>query len=282
MEDDIDDEYQSIQGQISEDGNISVSGTGHRGTIFWKLSFRGNASSATTMHLTGVQNNRAGCVIDLSNTKPAPNSRAGLEVAAQTAAASNIDTILLKGLPKGEIADLWKTWLPSMPLQEKQFCEIINKFANDLVKANNDRNGLEYAVVHRRRAQDLSNLLPAGSIQNWIVHYLEVRLAPDGSAAVTFQPPCKGLIGSNSCKGEPNERRGLIPQDSPFYRELEKFESGSFVILSGTLPAIEEREGPPQAFLNPPPGTGCVGNKTEEELFVLEPESIFKLVQPGH
>lgn len=76
--------YELTEGTVKPDGTITASGQGQRRDrpVRWTAQFSGKASS-TEMRLTGTRSRGRPCSMELSNTRPAPYSLAGLEIARQ-------------------------------------------------------------------------------------------------------------------------------------------------------------------------------------------------------
>jgi hypothetical protein len=162
-------------------------------------------------------------------------------------------------LPINERADNWILRAPAIPIQQHQFCRIIDRFHDDLAQVYRVRNDIRRNTLYRDRQADLASLLPNGSFENWLVRVVEVTQAPDGSAAVLLQPPCRVMLGSDACQRNGSEIRATVKPDTPLYRELGRVGNGDFVAVSGiVLFAQQEQRGqalPQYAMYQP--GTHC-------------------------
>ena len=105
-------------------------------------------------------------------------------------------------LPVTERADSWIVRVAAIPIQQQQFCRAIDKFHDDLAQVYKVRNDIRRNTLYRARQEDLATLLPNGVFENWLVRVIEVTQAPDGSAAVLLQPPCRVMLGSDACQPE--------------------------------------------------------------------------------
>jgi hypothetical protein len=142
-------------------------------------------------------------------------------------------------LPLSENPRDWMMRVSSVPVQQQQFCKIIDQFFDDLDEIKASRNEIKKRIAYKDRLSDISALLPKGRFENWVVRVLEIRVLSDGSAAVTLQPPCRALIGSDMCQSRAELYSGSIKPDTPMYRELAKVSTGDFVVVSGTMVAAE-------------------------------------------
>jgi len=212
-------------------------------------------------------------------------SAANAQVAAAASATVNI-TInqQLEQLPKTERAEEWRPWVSQIPVQEHQFCRLMQRFRHDYVDAEEHRNEVKQSIVVKKMREDLANLIPQGKFQNWIVRTVEVRHAADGSGAVIFQPLCDVvLIGSYSCGTDRAQYSGTVAEDSPLYREIAKLDHRDFVMVSGKVVASDEPE-PGLALVSYryfPAGSYCAKAEAgeKEDLFAVELDSMFKMVK---
>ena len=182
-------------------------------------------------------------------------------------------------LPKTEDARQWEPMERYIPLTEIQFCHAIEKFRPDLEAAAATRNEIKQYAKYKDRQEDLASLLPNGEFENWLVHASEVTVAEDGSAAVVLQLPCRGFIGSNPCGADAKSYHG-VPEGSPLYREIAKFDTGDWVVVSGVLVGVSEPKlGPLPSYRFFPAGTYC--EKLEagksQDLFEVQLRYIFKV-----
>ncbi len=184
-------------------------------------------------------------------------------------------------LPVNENPDSWMLRVSAIPVQQQQFCRIVDRFHNDLEAVYKARNDIRRNALYRQRLMDFASLLPRGEITNWIVKVVEVTQAPDGSAAVALQLPCRAMLGSDACR--PNSARFsiTIPRNSSIYRELERVETNDFVAISGTI--ILVRDGVPDRPLPQyaayQPGTHCSaaeGGKSQD-MFITDVKYLVRL-----
>jgi hypothetical protein len=219
-----------------------------------------------------------------TQTEKTTNLRAATSPTLQTV---NLTIVQLGLLPPTERPLDWQPWAAKIPLQERQFCEVMGKFEKDLKQAENNRNEIKYNMSYKRRQEDLANLIPTGVFQDWVLRAVEVRQADDGSAAILLQAPCSTLIGTYlgpyPCGTDPTRFEGTIPEDSPQYRELEKLDHNGFVLVGGELVAVKEPTPQPlPSYKTFHAGTYCTKLEAgkEQELFLTKLHSIFALITP--
>ena len=176
-------------------------------------------------------------------------------------------------LPVTETPSDWMLRVSAVPIQQQQFCRIVDRFYGDLSAVYLTHNDLRKNALVRDRQKDLAALLPGGRFENWVVTIKEVRQI-DGGAAILLQPPCRAMLGSDVCQKESSNITTIIPLNSPIARELENVGDGDFVVISGKMlyPAQGSADdaGPVRAVYEP--GTYCLsaaGAKTED-VFVSE------------
>ena len=136
----------------------------------------------------------------------------------------------------------WKPFQNDMSLQQKQFCQLTNRFFNDIDKAHKSKNEIKVNIVHKERQQNLDGLLPGGKVDNWIFKVVKIEQVEDGSAAVVLSLHCKSFVGSGQVhtkstwrKKNNKEWRATIPYDDRRFRELAKLDTGQFILGSGTF-----------------------------------------------
>lgn len=211
-----------------------------------------------------------------NETKPEPHSLSSVKQVDATSSsstgqssksASNVLGNLV--LPLGENPSNWMMRVGSVPVQQQQFCRVIDRFYDDLTSVYRTRNDIKKNALYRDRRRDLAALLPRGNFDNWVVQVKAVTQAPDGSAAVMLQPPCRAMLASDLCRKSDYPITGLIPRNSRLYRELGKVSAGDFVLVSGKLLAGEFDEkdssfnsGVYQA------GSYCSQTSEDEDVFV--------------
>ena len=141
--------------------------------------------------------------------------------------------------------NLPKEWIPyryDFSLQQRQFCQLTQRFFGDIVKANSSGNEIKINMVHKERQENLDGLLPGGKVNNWIFKVVKIDQIEDGSAAVVLSLPCKSFVGSGQIdtksswlKKSSKEWRATIPYEDRRFRELAKLDRGQFIVASGTL-----------------------------------------------
>jgi hypothetical protein len=80
--------HELIEGMVQPDGSLIVSGQGERDDppVSWRAEFSGEVT-ATTITLVGTRNHGRPCVIELTNTQPAPANTASFPNARRNQAA---------------------------------------------------------------------------------------------------------------------------------------------------------------------------------------------------
>ena len=144
-----------------------------------------------------------------------------------------------------QIIKLPVEWMPfknDMSLQQKQFCQLTDRFFKDIEKAYKSKNEIKVNMVHKERQENLDGLLPGGKVNNWIFRIVKIDQVEDGSAAVVLSLQCNSFVGSgqihtkSSWRRKSNkEWRATIPYDDRRFRELAKLDSGQFILGSGTF-----------------------------------------------
>lgn len=205
---------------------------------------------------------------------PAPAS-AQPPATDQSKAISEIQRVLGNILfPATEKPEDWMLRVAAVPVQEQQFCRIIDRFYGDLANVYRARNDIKKNALYRDRLRDLTSLLPAGSFENWVVRVIEVIQASDGSAAIVLQPPCRAMLASDACGLKASQIRATIQPDSPMFRELSRLNAGDFAIVNGTILYAQDSnpDRPLPTYALYEPGTYCsstAGGK-QEDTFVTE------------
>ena len=184
-------------------------------------------------------------------------------------------------LPINENPDSWMMRVSAIPIQQQQFCRIVDRFHNDLESVYRARNDIRKNALYRERLRDFGSLLPRGEIANWVVKIVEVTQAPDGSAAVALQLPCRAMLGSDACRPHAARFSITIPKTTNIYRELEKVATNDFVVISGTI--ILVRDGVPDRplpeYASYQPGTHCSsaeGGKSQD-MFITDVKYLIRL-----
>jgi len=194
-----------------------------------------------------------------------------------TATRSVLANILL---PISERGDDWMLRVAAVPVQQQQFCRIVDRFHDELAQVYKVRNEIKKNILFKDRQQDLASLLPGGGFNSWVVRVVEVTQAIDGSAAVLLQPPCRAMLGSDACSNQPGKIRATIAPNSLIYRELGRLNSGDFVTISGTIiyakEAVDDRPVPQYALYEPSKHCSVAEGSKDQDVFVT---SITNLVQ---
>ena len=146
-----------------------------------------------------------------------------------------------------------------IPVQQQQFCRIVDKFFNDLTLVYRTRNEIKKNALYKERQQDVAALLPNGNFENWLVRVAEVTQAPDGSAAVMLQLRCRAMLGSDACAKDSSNPQATIAPTSAAFRELQRVDTGSFVVVSGRMlfAATDSNAKALPAYGTYQPGTHC-------------------------
>mgnify|MGYP001177063189 CR=1 FL=1 len=147
-----------------------------------------------------------------------------------------------KNLISANLPSEWQPFKNDMSLQQKQFCQLTDRFFKNINKAIKSRNEIKVNIVHKERQENLDGLLPGGKVNNWIFQVVKVDQIEDGSAAVVLSLHCKSFVGSGQIhtrstwrKKSTKEWRATIPYDDRRFRELAKLDSGQFILGSGTF-----------------------------------------------
>lgn len=217
-------------------------------------------------------------------TAPASPLSTGNQKNSKEIRVGNIESVLDQIiLPTSERRDDWVLRVPAIPVQQQQFCRIVDRFHDEIVKVYLARNELRQNALYRERQADISALLPKGRFENWIVRVVEVRQAADGSGAILFQPPCRVMFGSDICGPENKKIYGTIAPNTPLYRELEKVSSGDFIVVSGSLYYANLGQAKSEAGITTrtvyPAGSYCSSNNAgkEQDVFVTEIDYLVQL-----
>ena len=177
-------------------------------------------------------------------------------------------------LPAWSNPSEWMMRVAAVPIQQQQFCRIVDRFYGDLEQVYQTRNEIKQNALYRDRKLDLATLLPAGQFDNWVVQVKEVVQAADGSAAVMLQPPCRAMLGSDACQKDPSKIRATISVSSPLYRELARVSAGDFVVVSGKILYAEtadpDRPLPTYAVFKPGEHCSSADGAKQADVFVTE------------
>ena len=256
-DDDSDGWVHQLSGRVQDTGDTVLEGTLRNGwgkgngTRNCSLTFLLSSTelkgklAATGPTTTTNQNDKSALKSDLNRLED-DQKRLLQQQAATDSKLSEVKTFL-GGivLPAWENPEGWMMRVAAVPIQQQQFCRIVDKFYNDLAEVEKTRNEIKRNALFRDRQGDMATLLPRGEFQNWVVQIKEVTQAADGSAAVMLQPPCRAMLGSDACQMNGSKVRATISVTSPLYRELGRVSAGDFVVVSGRL-LYAESEMPDQ------------------------------------
>jgi hypothetical protein len=137
--------------------------------------------------------------------------------------------------------EVWVSFNPSITIQERQFCRIIENFRTENDIAQQTRNQIIVNETYRTLSQSLNSLLPDGKFQGWIMRTVFVSQASDGSAEVLMELPCNVYVGSNACDANPQNFYGTAPEGSRIYSELAKMTVGDFALTSGQFVYVDNK-----------------------------------------
>ena len=137
--------------------------------------------------------------------------------------------------------DVWVSFNPSITVQERQFCRIIENFRTENEIAQQSKNQIKVNETLRNLSQSLNSLLPDGKFQGWIMRTVNVSQASDGSAEVLMELPCNVYVGSNACDANPANFYGTAPEGSRIYTELAKMTVGDFALTSGQFVYVDDK-----------------------------------------
>jgi hypothetical protein len=195
----------------------------------------------------------------------------------QVKASENINFVqkLMDGiiLPVSEDPSSWMVRVAAVPVQQQQFCRIVDRFYDSVASVYQTHNDIKKNSLFRDRQLSMAALLPQGTFSNWVVRVKEVTQAADGSAAVMLQPPCRAMLGSDACQMNGSKIQATIPPNSPVYRELGQVSAGDFVVVSGKILYAEDSgERPLPTYAVYQAGSHCSGadGSKQEDVFVTE------------
>ena len=137
----------------------------------------------------------------------------------------------------------WSKVKNDLTIQQQQFCQLTDRFYNNLNKARKSKNEIKVNIVHKERQENLDALIPEGKISNWIFKVIKIDQVEDGSAAVVLGLQCKSYVGSGQTidikrgmsKKDKKQWRATIPYNDRRFRELAKLDQGQFIVGSGTM-----------------------------------------------
>jgi hypothetical protein len=137
--------------------------------------------------------------------------------------------------------EVWISFNPSISVQERQFCRIVENFRIENALAVQSKNQIKVNETFRNLSQSLNSLLPDGKFQGWVMRTVAVDQAPDGSAAALLELPCNIYVGSNACDANPQNYYGTAPEGSRMYTELAKMTVGDFALTSGQFVYTDDK-----------------------------------------
>ena len=137
----------------------------------------------------------------------------------------------------------WLTVKNDLTIQQQQFCQLTDRFYDNIDKARKSKNEIKVNMVHKERQENLDALIPQGNISNWIFKVIKIDQVEDGSAAVVLGLQCRSYVGSGQTidvkKGmsskDKKQWRATIPYNDRRFRELAKLDQGQFIVGSGTM-----------------------------------------------
>jgi len=154
---------------------------------------------------------------------------------------TQVTTNPLDQIKKTSGNEVWISFNPSISVQERQFCRIVENFRTENALAIQSKNQIKVNETFRSLSQSLNSLLPDGKFQGWVMRTVGVDQAPDGSAEVLFEMPCNIYVGSNACDANPSNYYGTAPEGSRMYTELAKMTVGDFALTSGQFVYTDEK-----------------------------------------
>ena len=175
-------------------------------------------------------------------------------------------------LPLTEDSNSWMMRVAAIPVQQQRFCGIVDQFHDDIETVYRTNNDINKNTLFRDRQLSMAALLPNGEFSSWIAQVKEVTQAPDGSAAVMLQPPCRVMLGSDGCHSSESNIQATTPTNSPLYRRFGLIHAGDFVVVSGKIFYAEASNKPLPADAVYPAGSHCSATQgsKQEDLFVTE------------
>ena len=152
-----------------------------------------------------------------------------------------VTTNPLDQIKKTSGTEVWISFNPSITVQERQFCRIVENFRTENALAIQSKNQIKVNETYRNLTQSLNSLLPDGKFQGWVMRTVAVDQASDGSAEVLLELPCNIYVGSNACDANPKNFYGTAPEGSRMYTELAKMTVGDFALTSGQFVYTDDK-----------------------------------------
>jgi hypothetical protein len=154
---------------------------------------------------------------------------------------TQVTTNPIDQVKKTSVNEVWISFNPSITIQQRQFCRIVENFRTENALAIQSRNQIKVNETFRSLSQSLNSLLPDGKFQGWVMRTIAVDQASDGSAEVLLEMPCNIYVGSNACDANPSNYYGTAPEGSRMYTELAKMTVGDFVLTNGQFVYTDDK-----------------------------------------
>jgi hypothetical protein len=154
---------------------------------------------------------------------------------------TQVTTNPIDQVKKTSANEVWISFNPSITIQQRQFCRIVENFRTENALAIQSRNQIKVNETFRSLSQSLNSLLPDGKFQGWVMRTVSVDQASDGSAEVLLEMPCNIYVGSNACDANPSNYYGTAPEGSRMYTELAKMTVGDFVLTNGQFVYTDDK-----------------------------------------
>ena len=74
----------------------------------------------------------------------------------------------------------WSSVKNDLTIQQQQFCQLTDRFYDNLNKARKSKNEIKVNMVHKERQENLDALIPRGSVNNWIFKVIKIDQDEDG------------------------------------------------------------------------------------------------------
>ncbi len=182
--------------------------------------------------------------VPATNTAPARTAaiaNVAPPAVAQSTQFKKVTTNPVDSQKKTSPNDVWINFNPSVTVQERQFCRVVENFRTEYAVAETTHNQIKLNETLRGLTQSLNSLLPDGKFQGWVMRSVGISQAKDGSAEVLLELPCGVYVGSNTCDVDPKNFYGTAPEGSRIYSELAKMTVGDFALVSGQFVYADEK-----------------------------------------